>query len=163
MRVLAIDVSTYAVEIMTKRGVKEVQCVNVFEFHQRQFDTLLMMMHGIGLVGDLPGLDRFLEHAHKLLKPGGQIVCDSLEVRSTTDPIHWAYLEANRRAGHYFGEIPMQVEYKGQIGPLFGWLHVDPETLIVHAKKMGWFCQVVFQEKSGDYLAQLTPIDGNDL
>lgn len=156
LRVLAIDVSPHAVAIMAKRGVKEVQCANVFEFQQGQFDTLLMMMHGIGLVEDLSGLDRFLHHAHRLLKPGGQIVCDSLDGRYTTDPVHLAYMESNRRAGHYFGEIRTWFEYKGKMGPIFGWLHVDPETLIAHAESMGWSCQVVFKENGGDYLARIT-------
>jgi 2-polyprenyl-3-methyl-5-hydroxy-6-metoxy-1,4-benzoquinol methylase len=158
IRVLAIDVSPHAIEIMTKRGVKECQHVDVFEFHEGPFDTLLMMMHGIGMVEDLFGLDRFLCHAHKLLKPDGRIVFDSLDVRCTGDPRHLAYQEANRRAGRYFGQIRMRFEHKGQIGPFFGWLHVDPETLIDHAERIGWSCQVVCREDGGDYLAQLTPM-----
>jgi len=158
IRVLAIDVSSHAIEIMSKRGVKEIQHGDVFEFHEGPFDTLLMMMHGIGLVEDLPGLDRFLCHAHRLVKPDGQIVFDSLEVRCTDDPKHLAYLEANRRAGRYLGQVRMRFEYKGQIGPFFGWLHVDPETLIDHAERMGWSCQVVCREDGGDFLAQLTPM-----
>ena len=158
IRVLAIDVSPHAIEIMSKRGVKEIQQVDVFEFHKGPFDTLLMMMHGIGLVEDLSGLDRFLCHAHKLLKPDGQIVFDSLDVRCTDDPRHLAYLEVNRRAGRYFGQIRTRFEYKGQIGPFFGWLHVDPETLIDHAERIGWSCQVVCREDGGDFLAQLTPM-----
>lgn len=155
IRVLAIDVSSHAIEIMSKRGVKECQHVDVFEFHKGPFDTLLMM-HSIGMVENLSGLDRFLCHAHKLLKPDGQIVFDSFDVRYTENPRHLAYQEANRQAGRYFGEIRRRFEYRGQIGPLFGWLHVDPETLIDHAERMGWFCQVVCREDDGDYLAQLT-------
>jgi SAM-dependent methyltransferase len=156
IKVLAIDISRHAVDIMAKRGVKEVQCVNVFDFQQSQFDTLLLMMHGIGLVENLSGLDRFLHHVPKLLKPNGQIVCDSLDTRYTNDPGHLTYQESNRRAGRYFGEVRTYFEYRGQRGPIFGWLHVDPETLKVHAKKMEWSCQVILQENSGDYLARLT-------
>jgi SAM-dependent methyltransferase len=158
IRVLAIDVSPDAIEIMSKRGVKECQHVDVFEFHGGPFDTLLMMLHGIGMVEDLSGLDRFLYHAHKLLKPDGQIVCDSLDVRCTDDPGHLVYQEANRRAGRYFGQVRMRFDYKGQAGPSFGWLHVDPETLVDHAERIGWSCQVVCREDGGDYLAQLTPM-----
>ncbi len=156
IRVLAIDVSPRAIETMSKRGVKECQHVDVFGFHKGRFDTLLMMMHGIGMVEDLSGLDRFLRHAHRLLKPDGQIVFDSLDVRCTDDPRHLAYHEASRRAGRYFGQIRMRFEYKGQMGPFFSWLHVDPETLIDHAERIGWSCQVVCREDGGDYLAQLT-------
>jgi 2-polyprenyl-3-methyl-5-hydroxy-6-metoxy-1,4-benzoquinol methylase len=160
MRVLAIDVSPYAIEVMAKRGVKNVQCVDVFEFHKGRFDTLLLMMHGIGMVESLSGLNRFLRHVHKLIKPNGQILFDSLYVRCTEDARHLAYQVANRRAGYYFGEIRMQLEYKGQTGSLFGWLHVDQETLREHAERMGWFCRLVYREDGGDYLAQLTPTGG---
>ena len=59
-RVLAIDVSPQALEILSKRGVEECQHADVFEFQGGPFDTLLLMMHGIGMVEDLAGLDRFL-------------------------------------------------------------------------------------------------------
>ena len=85
IRVLAIDISSHAIEVMAKRGVKEVRQADVFEFRGRKFDTLLMMMHGIGIVGNLPGLDRFLAHTHRLLKPNGQIVFDSFDARCTDD------------------------------------------------------------------------------
>lgn len=112
-RVLAIDISPHAVDIMVKRGVKNVQRVDVFEFPHGQFDTLLTMMHGIGLVEDLSGLDRFLHHAHKLLKPDGQIICDSLDVRYTDDPRHQAYQKANQRAGHLCWLLGSSVRFFG--------------------------------------------------
>jgi len=156
-RVLAIDVSPQALEILSKRGVEKCQHVDVFEFHGGPFDTLLLMMHGIGMVEDIAGLDRFLDHVHKLLKADGQILLDSLDVRCTDNPLHLAYQEANRQAGRYFGEIRLRFEYQGRKGPPFGWLHVDPDTLTDRAAKLGWSCQVVCQEDSGDYLAQLAP------
>ena len=159
MSVLAIDISPHAIDVMRKRGIKEVKCVDVIEFCERKFDTLLMMMHGIGIVGNVPGLDHFLTHAHILLKPGGRIVFDSLDIRYTDDSKHLAYQEANRQAGNYFGEVRTRFAYKGKIGPFFSWLHVDPETLNEHAKRMGWCCQVVYREPTGDYLAKLTSLD----
>ena len=157
VKVLAIDVSPEALQILAERGVEERQQADVFEFHGGPFDTLLLMMHGIGLVGDLAGLDRFLTHAHTLLKPGGQLLFDSLDVRCTGEPVHLAYQEANRQAGRYFGEIRLRFEYQGQVGSPFGWLHVDPGTLGEHANELGWSCRVVRQEENGDYLAQLAP------
>jgi len=154
--IVAIDISPAAVEIMAQRGVRDARVVDVFDLREERFDTVLMMMHGIGMVGDLAGLDRYLVHAHRLLKPGGQLVFDSLDVRYTDTPVHLAYLEANRQAGRYFGEIRMRFEYKGQIGPLFGWPHIDPEMLKAHAERAGWLARVVHQEDWGDYLAQLT-------
>lgn len=157
IKVWAIDVSPQGVVIMSKRGVKNVQRADVFRFRAGPFDTLFLIAHGIGIAANLAGLDRLLRHAHHLVKPDGQILCDSLDVRGTTDPVHLAYHEYNRKAGRYFGEIRMQFEYKGQLGPLFSWLHVDAGTLNEHAQKAGWSCRIVRREENGDYLAQLTP------
>ena len=154
--VCAIDVSPHAVEVMRKRGVHDARCVRIEEFSAERFDTILMMMHGIGLVETLCGLERFLHHVRRLLNPHGQVLFDSLDCRYTEDPVHLAYLEANRQAGRYFGEMRMQFEYKGVKAPWCGWLHVDPETLDTCAEKTGWRCQVVRQEDDGDYLARLT-------
>ena len=157
LRVLALDVSPQALEILAGRGVRERQQADVFEFRGGPFDTLLLMMHGIGMVGDLAGLDRFLGHARTLLRPGGRLLFDSLDVRCTDVPVHLAYQEANRKAGRYVGQIRMQFAYRGRMGPPFDWLHVDPGTLARHAEASGWTCRVVRREENGDYLAQLTP------
>ncbi len=156
MHVRAIDISPQLIDIMSKRGVMDTRCVNAFEFREGRFDTLLLMLHGIGMMETLSGLDRFLLHAHDLITPGGKIVFDSLDVRRTDDPRNLAYHEANRKAGRYFGEIRMRFEYRGDMGPYFGWLHVDPETLAEQATKADWECRVVLQQEDGNYLAQLT-------
>jgi 2-polyprenyl-3-methyl-5-hydroxy-6-metoxy-1,4-benzoquinol methylase len=156
LSVCAIDISSKVVEIMQKRGVKDARCISIFDFEEGPFDTLLIMMHGIGMVETLDGLKRFLEHAHKLVKPDGQILLDSLDVRCTDDPVHLAYHERNRQAGRYFGEMHLQFEYKGQKGQPLIWLHVDPETLANSASEAGWRCQIIYQEE-GNYLARLTP------
>ncbi len=156
INVVAIDISPDAVALMRRRGVWDARLVDVFALREERFDTLLMMMHGIGMVGDLAGLDRYLEHVHTLLAPNGQVIFDSLDVRMTDRAVHQAYLAANRQAGCYFGEIRMRFSYKGRMGSLIRWLHVDPETLAEHAARAGWRCRVVEQDEVGDYLAQLT-------
>jgi SAM-dependent methyltransferase len=154
--VTAIDISPQAVEILTERGIADAHCVDVFDFEEGPFDTLLMLGHGIGMVEDIPGLTRFLAHAHRLTSAHGQILLNSLDVRETDDPDHLAYHEANRRAGRYIGEVRLQFEYRGQVGPYCGWLHVDPQTLCAQAGHVGWECEIVLEEGSGDYLARLT-------
>ncbi|HEY31592.1 MAG TPA: methyltransferase domain-containing protein [Dehalococcoidia bacterium] len=155
LSVCAIDISPEACEIMQKRGVNEVYCTNISEFKAEPFDTLLMLCHGIGVVENMAGLDHFLTYVHHLVKPDGQIVLSSLDVRCTDIPIHLAYHEANRRAGHYIGEVRMYFEYKGLNGPVCGWLHVDSKTLANQASKAGWSCEILLQEEDGNYLAKL--------
>ena len=157
LSVCAIDISPEACEIMRTRGVKEVYCTDVYDFSGGPFDTIIMLCRGLGLVEDLSGLGRFLEYARRLAKPGGQILCDSLDIRRTDDLVHLTYQEANRSAGRYFGEFRLQIEYKGSKWPVWRLLRVDPETLVFHARKAGWSCQLVMEEEDGNYLARLTP------
>jgi 2-polyprenyl-3-methyl-5-hydroxy-6-metoxy-1,4-benzoquinol methylase len=158
MTVTAIDISPEAVEIMSKMGVQDLHCDDVCQFRGGPFDTLLMLDHGIGMVEDLPGLGRFLAHAHQLARSGGQILLHSLDVRQTDDPSHLAHHAANRLAGRYVGETRVQFEYEGRSGPYCGWLHVDPQVLMREAESAGWECEVVAEAEGGDYLARLIEV-----
>jgi 2-polyprenyl-3-methyl-5-hydroxy-6-metoxy-1,4-benzoquinol methylase len=156
LHVTAIDMSPQAVAVLAARGAADARRTDVFDLRGERFDTLLMLMHGIGMVETVEGLDRFLRHARALAAPDGRLVFDSLDVRRTDDEQHLAYHEANRKAGRYFGEIRIQFEYKGKPGPIFGWLHVDPQTLADRAGKAGWRCRVAAEQEDGNYLAELT-------
>ena len=79
LAVVAIDVAPEAVEVMRSRGVRDVRCGDVFAWAGGRFDTLLILMNGIGLVGSLDGLDRFLRDTSRLLNAGGQILLDSYD------------------------------------------------------------------------------------
>lgn len=157
LRVTALDISPEAVEIMQARGLGDVRCNDILDFEEAPFDTLLSLGHGLGIVGDLPGLQRFLSQARRLMQGDGQLLADSLDVERTDDPMHLAYHEANRRAGRYVGETRVRFEYGDRVGPYCAWLHVDPETLRQCAALAGLNCEVLRFEESGEYLARLTP------
>lgn len=161
LAVTAMDICPQAVEVMNRRGVKDAVCADVFGFHGGEFDTVLMMGHGLGMVESLGGLDRFLRHAKELVANEGHLLLDSLDVRQTTDPVNVNYHEQNRSAGRYIGEVRMQFEFRREMGPPCGWLQLDPETLRDHALEAGWDCQVLLRETSGDYLARLSHIRNN--
>jgi 2-polyprenyl-3-methyl-5-hydroxy-6-metoxy-1,4-benzoquinol methylase len=149
--VTALDISAHAVDVMRRRGVREARCGSVFDFTGGPFATILMLWHGLGVTGDLPGLDRFLRHARTLLSPGGMILADSLDVRRTPDEQY----RTGASRGRYRGEIRMRFQYRGTVGPFFHVLHVDPETLAARAERSGWRCEVLLAEPDGDYLACL--------
>ncbi len=154
--VTALDVCADAVEVARRRGIVDVVCGDLLSFEGGPFDTVIMMGHGIGMVETIDGLKRFLAHAKSLLAPGGQILAHSFDVSLTDNPSHLAYQEANRRAGRYIGEIRMQIEFRRQAGPYYGWLGVDAKTLEEHAEATGWRCDVVHRAENGDFLARLT-------
>lgn len=152
----SIDIDPNAVTVMKYRGLKDVQCCNVFNFKGGPFDTILMIGHGIGMVETIDGLDRYLEQSKILLSVNGQLILDSLDVRKTDDTDNISYQEKNKKAGRYIGEIRMQCEYKNNRGLYYGWLQVDAETLKEHSEKKGWKCEVIYEDEDGNYLAKLT-------
>lgn len=99
LNVTSLDILPEMERILKDRGVTDVVIADVMNFSGRRFDTLLMLMNGIGMAKTIEGLDRFLRHAHGLILPGGQIICDSVDVSVTNDPQHVAYRDANADSG----------------------------------------------------------------
>lgn len=153
--VTAIDILPECVQIMRERGIKDARLADVFRFQEAPYDTILMLMNGIGFVETLPGLERYLNSIGRLLKSGGQILFDSSDGRYDISPHDPASVEVDLQGGSYFGEVEMWLEYKGIRGLNFKWLYVDTETLQRYAEKCGWRCRIVQREEKGLYLAQL--------
>ena len=156
LNVTAIDIDNNAVNIMIEKGIKDARCVDVMQFQGGPFDTLLMLGHGIGMSENIQGLNLFLDHAASLIAENGQLLMNSIDVRQTDDPAHLKYHEANKSKGRYIGEIILQFDYKGEKGPFFGWLHIDPQTLQRQAAIKNWETEILYQDKDGEYLARLT-------
>jgi hypothetical protein len=90
------------------------------------------------------------------LNENGQIILDSLDIRKTQNRIHLKYQQKSVEMGRYFGEIVVRFEYKDMVGPNFGLLHVDPDTLSKYCTETGWNCEVLHTEPEGNYLAKIT-------
>jgi hypothetical protein len=148
--VTAMELSPKAAEVMKLRGVKNVLHQDIFTYSTTEkFDTLLMLMNGIGLTGSISGLKQFLLNAKSLLQDDGQIIFDSSDV---------AYLYEGKIPKHekYYGEIMYQYEYKKQKTDWFSWLYIDQATLRSIAKETGWKTEILSEDDYDQYLAKLT-------
>ena len=150
--VTALEISPKAVAVMEQRGVAKSMFKDVWQLETGGFDTLLLLMNGIGITATIQGLAEFLQHARKLINTGGQIIFDSSNV---------AYLYNGKLPNDdkYYGEIMYQYEYKKQKTEWFNWLYVDKETLEAVATKEGWQTQILFQDEYDQYLAKLQLIE----
>jgi SAM-dependent methyltransferase len=148
LNVTALDISPLSVQVMKARGIKQAVEANIFNYSAEKFDTLLLMMNGIGLAGTIENLKRLLSHFKTLLNDGGQLIFDSSDV---------AYLYANNElpAG-YYGEIWYQYAYKKQKTDWFPWLYIDEKTMQTVAKASGFNMEVLLEDEYGQYLARLT-------
>lgn len=152
--VTAIDLSHIAVEVMKKRGVREVRQGDFFDLDtSEKFDTLLLLMNGIGIVGDLKGLDDFFQFVPKLLNPGGQILLDSSDIiymYEEEDGSVWLNLNDS-----YYGEIEYKMAFEQVKGYPFDWLYIDFDLLAIHAEKAGLRAEKIFAGEDYDYLARV--------
>ncbi len=154
LSVKAIDISELSVQVMRERGV-DAELVNFFdETFVEKFDTILMAMNGIGIVGKVERLPMFFRCVKRLLAPSGQLLLDSSDLRYLFEEEDGSY--AVDLAAGYYGEVDFEMRYKGVKGLPFDWLYVDFETLSLYANEAGFECERCADGEHYDYLAKLT-------
>ena len=151
--VTAIDISPLSVETMRQRGVRKVLEQDFFTL-EGQYDTILMLMNGIGIVGTLERLPVFFRRLDKILAPGGQLLCDSSD-------ISYVFEDEDGRidypdTGHYYGELTYRMQYKDTLGTPFLWLYIDAATFSRIALENGYALEILAQGDHADYLARIT-------
>ena len=151
--VTAIDISPLSVETMKERGVKNALEQDFFTL-EGQYDTIIMLMNGIGIVGTLDRLPMFFRQLDKILAPGGQVLCDSSDISYVFEGEDGMLDIPNEM--EYYGEHSFQMQYKDTIGEPFDWLYIDVETLKEKAAINGYAVEVVAEGKHYDYLARIT-------
>lgn len=154
MDVTALDCTSGATAAMKYNGVRQILEQDVFTLTNAQFDTLLMLMNGIGFVGDLAGFRKWLRHARSLLAPGGAMVFDTSDIR-----VEIPDAEIRNNTPSYWGTVWYELEYKGELGRPFPWLYLDQRTIMVEAEKADWQLQIVFEDHDGHYLVMMHPMD----
>lgn len=151
--VTAIDISPLSVETMRACGVKNV-CEQDFFTVSEKYDTILMLMNGIGIVGTIANLPSFFNHIDNILSPNGQLILDSSDISYVFEEEDGIiYLPEGEK---YYGELVYQMQYKDVKGEPFPWLYVDFETLHDIALKCGFNTELVQTGEHYDYLARLT-------
>ncbi len=152
-QVFALDISPGCCKVMKERGLEHVIYNDIFNYSDQKFDTLLFLMNGIGIAGNIQGLRDLLNHCKSLLLPGGQILFDSSNIDNLfyeEDGSKWINLSSE-----YFGEVNYKVSYKKTKGKSFGWLFIDPEKMSVIADEEGFvFCKLA-DGSQNDYLGKL--------
>ncbi|MDQ6812536.1 MAG: class I SAM-dependent methyltransferase [Bacteroidota bacterium] len=147
--VTALEISEKAAAVMEQRGVKNIVKQDIFLFEGERSDTLLLLMNGIGLTGNLARLREFLQLAKKLVVQSGIILLDSSDVA-------YLYNDHIPQMDHYYGEIKYRYEYKKQKTEWFTWLYIDQNTLAKIAGEEGWELEILWVDEYDQYLAKLT-------
>jgi len=155
LQVCAIDVTPQAVAVMGERGVRDARQLSFLDLDDGGFDTVLLLGHGLGLAGDVAGLDRWLGHLDRVVSTGGQVLADSMDVRCTENPVHLTYQGSLEARGKYRGEMRFHLEYGDVVGEPFGWLHIDFASLSDLAARRGWRAEHLAEDDDGNYWCRM--------
>lgn len=152
-QVTAIDISPLSVATMRERGVLDVREQDFFAL-DGQFDTILMLMNGIGIVGTVARFPEFFMQVDRLLASDGQLLFDSSDICYIFEDED-GFIDLTGIEG-YYGELTYQMQYKGVKGEPFPWLFVDYETLSEQAQRHGFEAELLARGPHYDYLARIT-------
>jgi SAM-dependent methyltransferase len=152
IEVKAIDISQGAIKVARLRGIKNAVVQDFFQ-EREKFDTILMLMNGIGIVGKLKNLTEFFQHLKTILNPDGKVLLDSSDLQYLFDKEEDGSIWVDPT--QYYGELHYQIKYKNEISAIFDWLYVDFNSLQLAAESNGFSCKLIQEGEHYDYLAEL--------
>lgn len=153
--VTSIDISERAIETCNLRGVKKAKAQDVLTLDGEKYDTIILLMNGVGIFGKLKNCNTFLSKLKSLLNPGGQVLLDSSDIiymfDEDEDGGKWIPSDTE-----YYGELVFNISYKGEKESAFDWLYLDYNTLQNAAVANGFKCELILEGEHYDYLAKLS-------
>ena len=148
----SIDTSKGAVDYIKSQQL-DAQQIPFLELKNQTFDTILILMNGLGLAGHLNKMAEFLTHAKSLLSPNGIILADSSDIRYLyEDEDGGVWVDLNSK---YPGEMQFNMEYKNHQSGWFPWVYIDYDTLESIAKRVGLKATKIMEDDNFHYLVQL--------
>lgn len=144
-----LDISPGCIEVMKKRGVRNCLHTNLFALEDGGYDTVLMLMNGLGICGSIDGCNLFLQFVPTLLCEGGQLLADSTD-------FFLDFGEDTFSLANYPGETEFVMKYGNFQSDPFDWLYIDFNSLQTLATIHGLQCECVYVAEDGRYLARIT-------
>jgi hypothetical protein len=152
---VALDISPAVIEICQLRGVKQTVISDILDY-QGKFDTILLLMNGIGISKRLSLIDIYLQKLKSLLNEGGQILTTSTDIIYMFDQDEdGSYIIPFNEEKEYYGELIYTIHYKGE-KESFPWLFIDYNTLQRAANNNGLSCELIEEGDDYNYLVRIT-------
>jgi SAM-dependent methyltransferase len=146
--VTAVEISKKSVKVAQKRGVENVINEDWRNLSLKNFDTVLVLMNGMGLAESPTELKIMFRKLKSFLSKSGAILIDSTDV--TYAKADWPMLDSE-----YFGKVQFELKYKGKT-QCFPWLFVDFETAVQTAKSVKLNVEVLERARNGHFLLRLS-------
>ena len=146
--VSAVEVSKKSASVAVAQGGKNVINEDWRNLNLKNFDTVLVLMNGVGLAESPNELKLLFRKLKSFLTETGSILIDSTDV--TYAKADWPMLDSE-----YFGKVQFELKYKGKT-QCFPWLFVDFETAIQTAKSVKLNVEVMERARNGHFLLRLS-------
>lgn len=151
--VTALEISERSSAVMKKRGVRQVLRGDFYTLSPQPFDTLLLLMNGIGLAGTIENLPNFLATCRTWMGAQSQILLESSDILYLYEEEDGSVLiDLN---SNYYGELTYEMQYKQERSKPFPWLFIDYDLLKDIAQQAGFIAELLLVEEDGHYLARL--------
>ncbi len=150
--VTALDISEGAIYVAEKRGVKKTKHISIWDFEETGFETILLLMNGMGIGKTIAELPKLLKHLKKLIAAEGKILVDSSDLIYLFEKEDIALWKEDKT---YYGEVDFGIRFQGK-SEEFPWLYIDPKTLKKVSKSCGFQFKIIEQGENFDFLAQLS-------
>ena len=146
--VTGVEISKKSAKVAQKRGVEKVINEDWRNLSLKNFDTVLVLMNGMGLAESPAELKIMFRKLKGFLRKSGSILIDSTDV--TYAKADWPMLDSE-----YFGKVQFELKYKGKT-QCFPWLFVDFETAVQTAKSVRLNVEVLERARNGHFLLRLS-------
>lgn len=155
--VTAIDNSPIAVDICSRRGVKDARVISMKQISKKLgiFDTVIMMGNNFGLFESREGVKEGLAKLYEITSPNGKIIAQSRDIYNTTAPEHLEYHESNRKNNKMSGQIRLRIRFRKFMTPWFDYLMVSPEEMEQLLQGTGWKTDSLIYGQYGMFYAVL--------
>ena len=126
--VLGTDISPLAIQTCQHRGLTNAIVTPITQLSSKMgiFDTILMMGHNFGLVGNYKRAKWLLRRFAAMTTPTAKIIAETMDPYQTEEPCHLAYHQFNRDRGRMAGQLKLRIRYRQYATPWFDYLFVSP-------------------------------------
>jgi len=149
--VTALDASQGAITVCTLEEIKNVVCSPILDYNKTKYDTILLLMNGIGIAKRKEKIKNFLIHLKSLLHTEGQLLLDSSDINYMYDK------EDLEELANYYGNLKYTISYK-EFSETFDWVFIDFYSLKQIALEAGFACEKIIAGEHYDYLVKLVKI-----
>ncbi|MDE0685955.1 MAG: class I SAM-dependent methyltransferase [Candidatus Poribacteria bacterium] len=138
--VLGTDISPLAIQTCKSRGLKNALIIPITQLSSKMgtFDTILMMGHNFGLVGNYKRARWLLKRFAAMTTDTAKIIAETMDPYQTTEQGHLAYHQFNRDRGRMSGQLRLRIRYRQYITPWFDYLFVSKPEMEDILKETPW-------------------------